>query len=35
MWFVVNFTGNPLGGDKATSDHYENGAKNSRGRRCD
>jgi hypothetical protein len=35
MWFTVNSTDNPVGGDKATSDNYKNGAKNSRERRCD
>lgn len=34
MWFAVNFTDNTPGGDKATSDNYTNGAKNSRDRRC-
>jgi hypothetical protein len=29
------FTGSALGGDKATSEHYKNGAKNSRESRCD
>ena len=30
FFFFVNFIGNTLGGDKATSDNYKNGAKHSR-----